>query len=227
MDWNAPIYAFFHPIPAIEYIDGRRAHVFSCNAKTCKGKGEKRRQVRRYLDKGDAKSTSNLRKHAKLCWGNEAVAAADTTKNAAAAREAMSKTDLKRDGSITTSFERIGKGKITYSHRQHTKTESRCVRCGLLGLWLMSESDRAEIVRWVSESMRPFKIVKDRGFQCLMKTGRPEHYIPSPETVSRDVKKVFVRCRQRIAAMLQVKSSIQSKNTDINKLGRTRNTMVP
>lgn len=37
----------------------------------------------------------------------------------------------------------------------------------------------------------------------LMKTGRPTHYIPSPATVSRDVKNVFVRCRERIAKMLQ------------------------
>jgi hypothetical protein len=56
----------------------------------------------------------------------------------------------------------------------------------------------------VAESMRPFKIVKDRGFVCLMKTGRPGYYIPSPETVSRDTKKVFARCRKRIAKMLQV-----------------------
>jgi len=62
----------------------------------------------------------------------------------------------------------------------------------------------AEIVRWVAESKRPFKIVNDRGFQSLMKTGRPEYYIPSAETVSRDVKKVFVCVRQRIAKMLQV-----------------------
>lgn len=38
-----------------------------------------------------------------------------------------------------------------------------------------------------------------------MKTGRPGYYIPSPETVSRDVKRVFVKARQRIAAMLQVR----------------------
>jgi hypothetical protein len=62
---------------------------------------------------------------------------------------------------------------------------------------------RAEIVRWVAESKRPFKIVKDRGFQSLMKTGRPEYYIPSPATVSRDVKKVFVNVRKRLARMLQ------------------------
>jgi hypothetical protein len=63
---------------------------------------------------------------------------------------------------------------------------------------------RAEIVRWVTESKRPFTIVKDRGFQSLMKTGRPEYAIPSPATVSRDVKKVFVEVRKRIAKMLQV-----------------------
>jgi hypothetical protein len=62
--------------------------------------------------------------------------------------------------------------------------------------------------------MRPFKIVKDRGFQTLMKTGRPDYYIPSPETVSRDVKKVFVRCRQRIAKMLQEHDGVLNFATD-------------
>ncbi len=37
-----------------------------------------------------------------------------------------------------------------------------------------------------------------------MKTGRPECYIPSAETLSRDVKNVFVRVRGRIAKGLQV-----------------------
>ena len=37
-----------------------------------------------------------------------------------------------------------------------------------------------------------------------MKTGRPAYQIPSPETVSRDVIKVFVRVRKRIVKMLQV-----------------------
>ena len=38
-----------------------------------------------------------------------------------------------------------------------------------------------------------------------MKTGRPEYYIPSPETISRDVRNVFVNVRKRIAKMLQVR----------------------
>lgn len=79
-DWVSPIYIFFKPTPAIEYIKERRVHVFQCDAKYCKGRGNGR-HVRRYLDTGDAKSTSNLRKHAKICWGEEAVAAADSTRD--------------------------------------------------------------------------------------------------------------------------------------------------
>jgi hypothetical protein len=67
---------------------------------------------------------------------------------------------------------------------------------------------RAEIVRWVCESLRPFKIVEDRGFKILMKTGRPEYYIPSPSTVSRDVRLVFANVRKRMAKMLKVSLGI-------------------
>lgn len=59
------------------------------------------------------------------------------------------------------------------------------------------------MVRWVSESMRPFNIVEDRGFRSLMKTGRPEYYLPSRFTISRDVKEVFIKVRKRIARVLQ------------------------
>ena len=62
--------------------------------------------------------------------------------------------------------------------------------------------------------MRPFKIVEDRGFRKLMKTGRPACYIPSKITVSRDVKNVFVKCRQRIATMLQEYEGALSFATD-------------
>lgn len=61
------------------------------------------------------------------------------------------------------------------------------------------------IVRWVSENARPFSIVADRWFLCLMMSGRPGLYVPSPSSVSRDVKIVFAKTRKRIAAMLQVK----------------------
>ena len=124
-EWNSPIYVFFKPTPDIVYIKGRRVHVFECSAKCCMGKGNGR-MVRQYLDTGDAKSTGNLRKHAKICWGEEAVTAADNTKDVRAAREVPSK--LKSvDSSITAAFERIAKDKVTYSHRQHTTAETRQV----------------------------------------------------------------------------------------------------
>ena len=84
------------------------------------------RMVRRYLDTSDAKSTGNLRKHAKICWGEEAVTAADNTKDVRAAREVIGKMKSV-DSSITAAFKfkRIAKDKVTYSHRQHTTTEAR------------------------------------------------------------------------------------------------------
>ena len=97
-------------------------HVFECAAGRCKGKNG--RDVCCYLDTGDAKSTSNMRKHAKICWGADTVAAADATRDLDTAREVLAKSRLK-DDSITAAFERIGKKAVTYSHRQHTKTEAR------------------------------------------------------------------------------------------------------
>jgi hypothetical protein len=66
----------------------------------------------RFLDKGDRKSTGNLLKHAKSCWGVETVKKARSM-NADEVREGI--TQLV-DGSITAHFKRKGKGKITYSH---------------------------------------------------------------------------------------------------------------
>ena len=122
-EWNSPVYAFFKPTPSVVYINDRRVHVFECSATRCMGKGNGR-MVRRYLDTGDAKSTSNLRKHAKICWGEDVMAEADKTKDVHAAREVVSKMKS-ANGSITDAFERVAKGKVTYSHRQHTTTEAR------------------------------------------------------------------------------------------------------
>lgn len=84
----------------------------------------KSRGVRRYLDKSDAKSTGNMRKHARKCWGDETVASADKAKSANEVRVTTVKGSLDSQ-SITAAFERKGKDKVTFSHRQHTKTEAR------------------------------------------------------------------------------------------------------
>lgn len=58
--------------------------------------------------------------------------------------------------------------------------------------------------RWVSENARPFRIVEDRCYRWLQKEGRPDRYVPSKETVSRDVKYLFEKTKEKIAAELQV-----------------------
>ncbi|KAG1758017.1 hypothetical protein EDB19DRAFT_1622771, partial [Suillus lakei] len=180
-EWVSPIYAFFKPFPTIGHKNGWRYYEFQCVAKGC------RKRIQRFLDKKDAKSTSNMCKHARTCWGEEVVKAADNAKSCDVARESIIN-EILTNGSIMALFKHKGKGKITYSHRQHTKTKMK-----------------AEIVQCVCESACPFNIVKDQVFLYLMKTGQPEYYIPSPSTVSRDVKLVFAQTRQCIAKMLQVR----------------------
>jgi hypothetical protein len=122
--WSSPVYVFFQKTPQIEYKEGRRAHVFKCGAGRCKGRNS--RYVYRFLDKGDSNSTSNLLRHAKICWGVDVVEAATATRDLEAARNVLANMKL-RDGSILAEFQRIGKGKVTYSHTQHTTTEARYV----------------------------------------------------------------------------------------------------
>ncbi|KAG1872022.1 hypothetical protein C8R48DRAFT_746527 [Suillus tomentosus] len=127
-EWLSPVYVFFDPMPHIVEINGQCAHEFKCNAR----------------------STGNMQKHIKSCWGEDVLNAADDANNA---NEVWSKIvpGIVRDGSITASFERKGKGKvIMYSHHQHTHAETK-------------------------------------GFLSLMKTGRPEYYLPLPTTISHDV----------------------------------------
>lgn len=88
------------------------------------GKGLDGRRVRRYLDTGDSKSTSSLRRHAIKCWGYEIVSQANNAVDLGVARDAVKEAELK-DGSITAVFERAGKGKLTYSHRPHTNAQTR------------------------------------------------------------------------------------------------------
>jgi hypothetical protein len=117
--WTSPIYGFFRPDPLIEYMDKRRCHTFTCVAKGCTT------SIRRFLDQKDA-STGNMRRHAKNCWGEETLKLADTAKNHQEVRDKIAGAIL-RDGSVTAAFKRKGKEKVTYSHRQHTKRETRCV----------------------------------------------------------------------------------------------------
>lgn len=118
-EWVSPIYAFFYPMPKIVEEDGRRAQVFKCSRRGCQT------LIRRYLDTKDARSSSNLRKHACKCWGDEVVTASDQANNADDACTNILAPFL-QNGSITTSFKNIKKGKVTYSAMPHTPAQTRC-----------------------------------------------------------------------------------------------------
>ena len=117
-EWNSPVYAFFQPIPTIEKVGKQYSHVFKCCARGCKV------TIRRYLDTADARSIRNMRKHAKKCWGDETLKAADVAKGTTEVREKIVGSIL-RTGSIMQAFERKGQGKVTYSVRQHTCAETK------------------------------------------------------------------------------------------------------
>lgn len=119
--WISPVYAFFHPQPTVVDIDGQQAHEFRCAARGCKVK------ICRYTDKKDARSTSNLCKHVRVCkgWGKDILQSTDQANNADEVKDKLIGTFL-RDGTIMAMFERK-KGKPTYSHRQHTREETRWV----------------------------------------------------------------------------------------------------
>ncbi|EIW54545.1 uncharacterized protein TRAVEDRAFT_76646, partial [Trametes versicolor FP-101664 SS1] len=186
--WTSPVYAFYHPDPIIEYVNGRRTHLFRCMAKGCK------KTCRRFLDKGNRSLTNNLRRHVRKCWGPEVLKRAEEALNVEEARKLV--TGVLQDGDISVVFRRK-KGAVLYSHRTHTRSETRI-----------------EIVRWVTESMRPFLIVKDRGFLSLMKTGRPGYWVPSPTTVARNIKQVYTRTRARIRHLLREYDGRLSFTTD-------------
>lgn len=115
------------------------------------------------------------------------VDAAKAAGSALEAHEVLKKKDGLRDGSIAVEFARVGQGKPTFSTRPPTKLESR-----------------ADHVRWMAESKQPFNLVKDYGYHCVMKNGRPAHYIPSDKSIARDLREVFVKTQEQIAKKLQV-----------------------
>lgn len=105
------------------------------------------------------------------------------------AREVIKDKGNLRDSSIYAAFEMAGKKQVTYSDRLPEKLDTR-----------------VNHVRWVCEDTRPFSVVEDKGYHRNMKTGpgRQSTYIPSASTVSRDVKKVFLGAREKIAYLLKV-----------------------
>ncbi|KAH8093722.1 hypothetical protein BXZ70DRAFT_874179, partial [Cristinia sonorae] len=119
--WTSTVYACFKTeVTAHETPSGRRYHRFTCAAKDCGG------SINRYLDTGNAKSTSNLRRHVQSCkgWGHgeEVLMRLDNMQNAQEACEKL--VAFKYTGDICELLG-TGNGKPTYSARSHTRYEIR------------------------------------------------------------------------------------------------------
>lgn len=138
-----------------------------------------------YLNTKDAGLTSNLWCHAQKCWGKDILAAVEALLDQDIVHEDVVKSVLVM-GSITLHFERK-KRTVTYWNHPHTHAEMH-----------------TEIMKWVTESMCPFSIVKDPGFQVLMNMGQLSYWIPTPTTIAHDVKVIFAQMHSCIAKILQV-----------------------
>ena len=118
--WDAPVYAFYDPIPIIEEISGHRCHTFKCTAVGCKQK------IRCFLDMNDKGSTSNLRSHSRRCWGKDAFKKAYEVKNVHQVQVALGKLKNSPNGNIAAIFSNLeGKGVVSYMHHQHSSQETQ------------------------------------------------------------------------------------------------------
>ncbi|KAJ7199161.1 hypothetical protein GGX14DRAFT_373280, partial [Mycena pura] len=176
--WRSHIYAFYHGDVEIEYnAEGMLIYCFSCAARNCS------HRVRRNQTTKDKQSTKLLRDHAVKCWGDENVRAAEKVASLTEARKLVKKHKSGGNQRLTDMFKAnaVKDDADSFSHVPLTREQSR-----------------AWHVRWVSESLRPFRIAKDRAYRFLMKSGRPSAYVPSPSTIARDVKTLFEKTRDRL-----------------------------
>ncbi|KAG6825117.1 hypothetical protein H0H92_004643 [Tricholoma furcatifolium] len=93
---------------------------------------------------------------------------------------------IPRDGSIFAAFAQQGQQVVTVSHQALTLDETR-----------------ARIALWCSENNHPMKIVTDRQLATLMKAGHPGMTIPSPATISRNIKTAFEASHLQIDKLLR------------------------
>jgi len=116
---TAPVYGLFSlPILKCVFwrIEWQETLVFACSVPTCQHK------VNVYTDTKDVGSTSNLRKHAKACRGEHRLAQADEAGTAAQVCSTLREVD---DGTITATFLRSSKGKVSYSTCSLSETQIR------------------------------------------------------------------------------------------------------
>ena len=114
--WTSPVYGCFDANPTIKIVNGCWSHEFQCSAKHCKGKSPKPCIVCCFLDMADKGSTSNMHKHAKICWCNSIIKELNEKK------DRLTLDNIWRGLAATKMVN--GKGKVKLMNRQHTYKEA-------------------------------------------------------------------------------------------------------
>ncbi|THU99265.1 hypothetical protein K435DRAFT_502649 [Dendrothele bispora CBS 962.96] len=97
-------------------------------------------------------------------------------------KEAMS-----TQNTIYSMFAGVGNRIVSITHRMHTNPERR-----------------AAVVRWVTESCRPIKIVEDRKLREIVLAGRPQAQFSHRRELAQDIDTAFTVCSERIAKILKL-----------------------
>jgi hypothetical protein len=85
----------------------------------------------------------------------------------------------------------------------HTQAQSSGTYPISVNTFLDSLYISTHIAKWVAESNRPAIIASDPELINLLSTGHPHLKVPSPNTIRHDVKAAYLKCRERIATLLQ------------------------
>ncbi|KAJ3967392.1 hypothetical protein EV361DRAFT_807366, partial [Lentinula raphanica] len=125
-------------------------------------------KIRQGMKTGDWGSTGNLREHVRKCWGEEALAAVKESN--------------------------LDQARVGVKEFSKSKQSTLTLVINSVQAWFKI----VVTARWVAKSAWPFRIVQDRSYRWLQKEGRPSHYVPSKVMVARDVKKLYVACKEKL-----------------------------
>lgn len=143
-----------------------------------------------------------MRDHIPQCWGEEIWNNAKDLE-LDPAKEIIHKSRTMKNVKLTEMLARLPGSKETFLLSPPSREEIRYVP-NLPLLCLLTSFPSVTIARWVSKSMCPFRIVKDRGLRWLCKTGRPHFYLPDETTVAKNVKFFYSWSEHQLAEELQV-----------------------
>lgn len=197
--WRSVVYAFYKERPNVVRKNNRKGiqttylefSCLKCSKPFLRGTGT------------DSGSTGVMRDHIPGCWGEDVWNEAKNL-NLDPAKDVVKKFKTMKNVKLTEMFARVSGSKESFSlappSREEIRYASRCLPrdCN------PHTTSSVTIARWVSESMRPFHIVKDRGLRWLCKTGRPHFYLPDDTTVAKDVKFLHDWSEHHLAEELQV-----------------------